>query len=154
MHQVFSVLTHCSAFKSCCLLQWDTGKALLLNFYSLGFDLFFFSFLIHYYQYLLPDSRAVLTNWQFLTVASEVRFISATLSHTHAQCFCFRTPSMSRVHGQVFVLFGQKSTEPFFVWCVLVCWSSTTVGYILLLSDCERMPPSKELNMEIKADLY
>lgn len=115
MHQVFSVLTHCSAFKSCCLLQWDTGKALLLNFYSLGFDLFFFSFLIHYYQYLLPDSRAVLTNWQFLTVASEVRFISATLSHTHARCFCFRTPSMSRVHGQVFVLFGQKSTEPFFV---------------------------------------
>lgn len=47
MHQIFSILTHCSAFKSCCLLQWDTGKALLLNLYYFFFSrvwLFFFSF--------------------------------------------------------------------------------------------------------------
>lgn len=48
MHQIFFILTHCSAFKSFCLLQWDTGKALLLNLYSffffLGFDYYFFLF--------------------------------------------------------------------------------------------------------------
>lgn len=140
MHQVFSILPHCSAFKSCCLLQWDTGKALLLNFYSfffLGFNFLFKSTNTSIY-FLTPVQYFPTGIFDFLPVKWDS---SVHISYT--QCFCFRTLFMSQVHGQMFTLFGEKSTDPFFVWCVLVCWSSTTVGYILLLSDCERISPSK-----------
>lgn len=139
MHQIFSILTHCSAFKSCCLLQWDTGKALLLNFSSFFFFLSFLNPLLPVFTSWLPHSTCQLAVFDYCWWGE----IHQCTSVLHTRCFCFRTLSMSRVHGQVFILFGEKSTEPFFVWCVLVCWSSTTVGYILLLSDCERMPPSK-----------
>lgn len=143
MHQIFSILTHCSAFKSCCLLQWDTGKALLLNwFFFSRVWLFFFSFL----NPLLPvfTSQLPCSPCQLAVFAScQWGEIHQCTPVSHSQCLGSRTLSVPPGLGQVFVWVGEKSPKPFFVWWVLVCWSSTTAGYTLLLSDCERMSPSK-----------
>lgn len=149
MHQIFSILTHCSAFKSCCLLQWDTGKALLLNFSS-----FFFSFLLK----STTTSIYFLTPTQYLPTGSFWLLLVRWDSSVH---LCL-THTMFLFQDSFYV--PSAWTGVHFVWGKVNRTIFRMMWFSVLKQHYSGLYPPpfrlwkdaslKELNMEIKADLY
>lgn len=154
MHQIFSILTHCSAFKSGCLLQWDTGKALLLNlyfFFRVWRVFFFLNPLLPVFTSWLPCSTYQLAIFDYCQWGEIHQCTSVLYTRTmflFQDSFCVRS-AWTGVH----FVWGKVNRINFRMMCFSVLkqhYSGLYPPPFRLWKDVSL----KELNMEIKADLY